>query len=346
MRMFEFGEYMEEEGLKWKTIVTDLIKEWLEITPFPVFAKAIKESVIGQEALEEVLFAIYVYLEKISRGEPSLEPILIAAPSGCGKTETFRAVRDYFKKELSILPCYQADVSAITETGFRGAHVNSILTELFNHNETNGVGIVWLDEFDKKILPSYGGDGTNVNRNVQHEFLTILEGREVTGKKGERMEVTIDTSNTFFIAMGAFDYFRNEKANEANEIGFGADYKEYDHYDYITREDIIEAGGCYELLGRISSIINFHPLSDKDTRKIIDLIRRKEESGLNLSIEIKENSIKELVALNNSKFGCRLIRSAMHDRVMMQYKNMKLKRLNPETYKIVLDRNGDYAEAM
>ncbi len=343
-----FIEYMEKNELNQNRLSRGMkieLEDWLSRTTFSSFDKAIKESVIGQEALADVLFAIYVNMEKIARGEPSLDPIIIAAPSGCGKTETFRAVRDYFKKELPFLPCYQIDVSAFTESGFRGSHAESILTGLLERKETNGVGIVWLDEFDKKMMPSFDSNGININRKVQHEMLTILEGREFTGKQDKSMG-TVDTNNTLFIGLGAFDFYRNEKAAEANEIGFGADYKERNHYDYITREDLIEAGGCYELIGRISTIINYHMLSEKDIRKIINLIRQNEEKSLNLIIDIKENFVKDLVAMNNSKFGCRLIRSAMHDRIMSQYKNMKMKRLSSKKYKIVLDRNGDYVEAM
>ena len=326
----------EEIEVNSEALCRRLINLWQKRTSFKAFVNEIKRLVIGQEVLEDVLLAIYVYLEKIARGISNADTVLLAAPSGCGKTETYRAVKQYFKEKLPFLPCYQVDLSSISQTGFVGSSADSILNNLFQHSDTNGIGIVWMDEFDKKMIPSYEFNGGNVNGLVQYELLTILEGRECTKKS-----VTIDTNNTFFIGLGAFDFFREEKENESNEIGFGSEYKDHDHYDHITREDLIEAGGCYELIGRVSSIFNYHKLDEKDTRKIINLIRQKEGNELNTSVEIKENSMKELVKMNNSKFGCRLIRSAIHDRVMLQYKELKLKQLDPSKHTIVLSSTGD-----
>ncbi len=333
------SECIESEELAAKETgekIRQTICKWLKNTSFVDFRNAIKKSVIGQEELENVLLSIYTYLEKIGRGYSNADAILLAAPSGCGKTETYRAVRSYFKDEIPELPCYQVDLSGITQSGFQGKETDSILRELFYHSNTNGIGLVWLDEIDKKIIPTYESNGGNVNAHVQYELLTMIEGREC-----ESGSNVIDTNNTLFIGLGAFDFFRNDRENEPNEIGFGSERKEVDHYEGISRENLISAGGCYELIGRFSSIYNYRKLTDDDVRRIINLIREKEEEDMDLTVEIDETAVKEFVSMNNSKFGCRLIRSKVHNRIMSQVKIIKCKRLNTKKYKVVLSASGD-----
>ena len=338
-RQLQIKECIEEEELKSMCSGESIraqLATWCRKTTFPDFLEEIRKSVIGQEELEDVALAVYAYIEKMGRGSTHANSILLAAPSGCGKTETYRAMKEYFKHEIPGLPCYQVDVSAITQTGFIGESAESILNELYQHKETNGIGLVWLDEIDKKILPTYEPNGGNVNANVQYELLTIIEGRE-----NQRNSAKIDTNNTMFIGLGAFDYFRKRKSEEINEIGFGSVRKKHEHYDRINRRGMIEAGGSYEFIGRFASIFNYHKLSDHDTEEIIYLMRTKEEESLDIKIEIREDALETFVAMNNSQFGCRLIRSAIHDRVMQQYKVLKMKRLKAERYRIVLSEEGD-----
>lgn len=314
---------------------------WCRKTSFPEFLEEIRKSVIGQEELEDVALAVYAYIEKMGRGAKHADSVILAAPSGCGKTETYRTMKEYFKNEIPGLPCYQVDVSAITQTGFIGESAESILNELYQHKETNGIGLVWLDEIDKKILPAYESNGGNVNANVQYELLTIIEGRE-----NHHNNARIDTNNTMFIGLGAFDYFRKRKSNEKSEIGFGSVQKKQDHYDRISRRGMIEAGGSYEFIGRFASVFNYHKLTDHDTEEIIHLMQTKEEESLNIKIEIRDDALKTFVSMNNSQFGCRLIRSAIHDRVMVQYKDLKMKKLKAEQFRIVLSEEGDCLEKL
>ena len=332
-----------ETTISTETLTRRKIGIWIKKTSFSQFRNAIQQIVVGQENLEMILFNIYVYLERISQGYSNADSILLTAPSGCGKTETYRAVKQYFAKELPCLPCYQVDASQFTETGFKGADPIWIVGGLLEKEETNGIGIVWIDEIDKKILPSFESNGSNVNAKVQHSFLTIMEGSICPPKKDGGSK-SVDTNNTFFIGMGAFDYVRDSKKNASIELGFGADRRETDHYDVITREDLIDAGACYELVGRFSAIYSYHRLAEKDIRRIINMIVAQESAIMEVGVLIEEPFIRTLLKENNSKYGCRLIRSSIRERVLTQYKVIKERRYSKKHYRIVLNGTIDRVE--
>lgn len=68
---------------------------------------------------------------------------------------------------------------------------------------SDGTGIVFLDEFDKKLLPSYSSQGENINAAVQSQLLTMIEGRIIRINRYE-----IDTNKTMFVGLGSFDEYR------------------------------------------------------------------------------------------------------------------------------------------
>ncbi len=353
MIMKTYDELTEEElklvGDEFQISTEELtrrkIKKWLKEHSYLAFRNEIRKSVIGQTALDDVMICIYLYLEKIANGLSKAETILLTSPSGCGKTETYRAVREYLRKELPFLPCYLFDVSSLAETSYRGAHIAQLMEGLFEGKETNGIGIVWLDEFDKKVIPSFESGGSNSNAAVQREMLTVLEGRDVNKySRSEEILATVNTNNTLFIALGSFDHVREERTEESKEMGFGASGEAVEHYDSITRQDLIDGGGIYELIGRITTIFNYVPLDEKSVRKIIELIRNDEENEFNIFVELKESTVKKLLESANTKYGCRLIRSTMHERLLSQYKVILEKRLNRNNVQIVLDEAGDRVE--
>jgi len=332
-----------EETIESEELTRRKINRWLKSTSFVSFRNEIRKSVVGQESLDKVVFSIYYYLERIARGVSNADSILLTAPSGCGKTETYRAIKKYFAMELPCLPCYQVDASQLTETGFKGVDPIFIIGGLIAEAETNGIGIVWVDEIDKKILPSFESHGGNVNAKVQHALLTVMEGSVCPPKK-DMNSITIDTNNTFFIGLGAFDFVRDAKQNAAVEIGFGAKHKEADHYDDITREDLIEAGAIYEFVGRFSSIYSYHRLSEKAVRKIINLIIRQESEMMDIDVQVKEVYVKELVEASNTKYGCRLIRSMLRERMLEQYMSLKEHGYSNKEYRIVIAGKKDRLE--
>lgn len=313
--MMDEDEYTAEqiENLKLS------IKEWLGRVPFTEFRNAIHKDVIGQDNLDLILANVYNYLTNVALGNPVNNNMLMAAPSGCGKTETYRSLRNYFKTEIPELTISQVDVSVITEEGIVGAG-SSILVDELMENGTNGYGIVFMDEFDKKLIPSFA-EGANTSAAVQNQLLTIIEGREVPFiLNGQPTGYYIDTSNTMFIGLGSFNESREQKKNAAkNNLGFGARAQDNDMFDEITREDMIKMGASYEMIGRFPLIVNYHKLSEEAVDKIIDKTLETLRLAYQLPIELDADMRTQLHEFANGVYGCRMLDSSIRDQVIKQY---------------------------
>lgn len=295
------------------------IKEWLGRVPFTEFRNTIHKDVIGQDNLDLILANVYNYLTNVALGNPVNNNMLMAAPSGCGKTETYRSLRNYFKTEIPELTISQVDVSVITEEGIVGAG-SSILVDELMENGTNGYGIVFMDEFDKKLIPSFA-EGANTSAAVQNQLLTIIEGREVPFiLNGQPTGYYIDTSNTMFIGLGSFNESREQKKNaEKNNLGFGARTQDNDMFDEITREDMIKMGASYEMIGRFPLIVNYHKLSEEAVDKIIDKTLETLRLAYQLPIELDADMRTQLHEFANGVYGCRMLDSSIRDQVIKQY---------------------------
>ena len=317
-----------------------IIKMWTERVPFGEFVGAIEARVIGQENVKTVCYNIYHYLELIGAGSKKSLPFILAAPSGCGKSETYRAVRNYFREELRFLVCGYIDASELTEAGFKGNNPETIISPLSDSPNSNGIGIIFLDEMDKKFIPSYSSGGQNVNAAVQHGLLTIIEGRDVPLKSSSK---TVDTNNTLFIAMGAFDYVRNEKDDE-KVISIGRTKDKRDHFDGISREEMLEAGAINELIGRFHTIINYHRLTEESVRKILQLNIAELSDEFGVPIVAAENFYTEMFEVSNGKFGCRTLKNRLRDRVQAMDMEVKFEGRSKNCLIYHLDENGDYVE--
>lgn len=314
------------------------IAAWKESVVFRDFYAYMADRVKGQKELMKVVASVYTYLSCIADGRPTDSNMLLAAPSGCGKTETFRALRDYFKKEIPELPVYQVDMTSITEEGFKGANTKEIVVPLCRCREPEGIGLVFLDEFDKKLVPSYTSGGNNVNAAVQAQILTLLEGRRIQPSQDGP---EIDTTNTMFIGLGSFDVCRMDRSTNTHAFGFGTTEEEKpDHYDEITREEMLALGASNELIGRFSSIVNYYKLSEEIVDEIIDRNVNRIAVSLGCAIEITVDKRDELHEQANGKFGCRLLYNDIHDQVLETYAELLLDGKEPGQYTIVLDANG------
>ena len=181
------------------------------------------------------------------------------------------------------------------------------------------IAIVFMDEFDKICTPSYSSNHGDVHLEVQHNLLTLVEGSVVETKRGY-----VNTDNLLFIGMGSFNQFRKKKENGSKEpIGFGArendKIAESEHAAPITREDMISAGGCYELVGRFSYIVNYDPLDEETILNIIKKSCADISDQFHCDITLGGEAIEELRNCANSKFGCRLIDSQIREVVLKAY---------------------------
>ncbi|MCR5145192.1 MAG: AAA family ATPase [Lachnospiraceae bacterium] len=317
------------------------IREWLDSTAFNSFCQEITKEVIGQEETKKILANIYNFLECIAYGKRHNNNMLLAAPSGCGKTQTYRALKKYFKEQIQGLSISQVDMTSVTEEGFKGKNTSDVVADLFNRPKDNGVGIVFMDEFDKKLIPSFSGKGSDVNAAVQNQILTLIEGRKIR-PYNDKIPVEIDTNNTLFIGLGSFDSCREKKQIVVHHMGFGQENEDgEDHYTEITREDMISLGGSYELIGRFSMIINYHKLDRAAVEKIIDKALAEEIENIECDIELSDTMRQHLFDNSNSKYGCRLLKSIIHDNVMDGYLQLLENDCILKNCKIVIEDNGE-----
>lgn len=312
------------------------IYDWIITDPYREMLSYVQSRVIGQEDIVSVVTNIYTHLRRMigqtlnmrMQTRSGSNNMLLCAPSGCGKTETYRVIKDYFADRIPLLAVHIVDVSSLTPAGFRGSEPSSVVAPLVGYG-SEPIAIVFMDEFDKICTPSYTADHSDMHLEVQHNILTMVEGSRVETACG-----VIDTKNILFIGAGSFDGFRKvRESNEKSEIGFQKDEnKKSDHYAPVTRENIITAGGCYELIGRFSYIVNYHPLDKEIVLSIIDRNRELIANDFGCELILERKALNELCEQAGSKFGCRLLDSLMRDPVLKAYGDA----LQSDTYGDVL----------
>ena len=290
-------------------------RAWLKNVSFAEFKEEIEERVIGQPDLVVVLAQVRNYIEAIGYGRPINHNIIIAAPSGSGKTETYRALRTYFEEYIPLLVVSIVDISQITAAGFRGAEPYEIVRDFFRRRDPNPYGLCFLDELDKKLLPSYSAHGNDTNAETQSNLLTIIEGSTVSDRQGK----CVDTSRIMFVGMGSFDKFRDDQTLEANQIGFGAKEKEKDPFCHITKEDMVKSGALHELIGRFPIVVNYDSLSEDNIRKVIEKIAFSISETFGCDLDIGEKYETYLLEHAASRFGCREIDSLLRESVLREY---------------------------
>lgn len=322
------------EGIKplMKRRAKERIREWLAETGFVKFAEEIEKRIIAQPELKRACYNIYTYLQAIAYDSPIIKcNMLLAGPSGCGKTEFYRAIKDYFSQEgHPHIPVTCVDMTAITTNGFKGGEPSEILKGLLaDSSSINGFGIVFMDEFDKRLIPCWTGSGdkkANVAQEVQNGLLKIVEGADVMLPSHE----IINTERLCFIGMGSFEHFRKHQEKECDEgiriMGFGRNFeientekmqeKMLDLFESVTKEDIVKGGGTIELLARFSHVVNFKPMSGETLGLLIEKIRRDVVQSIPfIDVELMPEMIAYLKTQTNTEYGVRrvdeLIRNAV-----------------------------------
>ncbi len=253
--------------------------------------KFLDQYVIGQDDAKKVLsVAVYNHYKRISskikkQDEVEIEKsnILLVGETGTGKTLLARSIA----KMLNVPFCI-ADATVLTEAGYVGEDVESILTRLLQAADYDVAaaerGVVYIDEIDKIARKS---DNPSITRDVsgegvQQALLKLLEGSTVNvppqgGRKHpEQKMITIDTSNILFICGGAFDGIDKKIARrlETHAIGYrtGKEKQGYDkenYLQYVSPADLKSFGLIPELIGRVPVLTHLDPLDKPTLRSIL-----------------------------------------------------------------------------
>ncbi len=264
--------------------------DWKKL-PKPEGIKAfLDQYVIGQDEAKRYL-SVSVYnhykrlFQKITNDDVEIEKsnIIMVGATGTGKTLLARTIA-----KLLHVPFAIVDATVLTEAGYVGEDIESILTRLLQAADYNVAaaqrGIVFIDEIDKIARK---GDNPSITRDVSGEgvqqgLLKLLEGSIVNvppqgGRKHpEQKMIAVDTKNILFICGGAFDGIEKKIAQRLNTrvVGYSA-CKETAQVDrsnflkYITPTDLKSFGLIPEIIGRLPILTYLNPLDRSALRSIL-----------------------------------------------------------------------------
>lgn len=277
-------DYRHEESKKnSENIDLNSIPKPKEINDF------LNQYVIGQDDAKKYLsVAVYNHYKRLAQGkndDVDIEKsnIIIVGPTGTGKTLLAKTIARFLNVPFTIV-----DATVLTEAGYVGEDIESLLTRLLQVADYNveqaEKGIVFIDEIDKIARK---GDNPSITRDVSGEgvqqgLLKLLEGSVVNvppqgGRKHpDQKMIQVNTKNILFICGGAFDGIERKIAQRLNThvVGFSTDAKKQniqrDNFlQYVSPQDLKSFGLIPEIIGRLPILTHLNPLNRADLRRIL-----------------------------------------------------------------------------
>jgi ATP-dependent Clp protease ATP-binding subunit ClpX len=310
--------------------------------------RALDQYVVGQDNAKQAMsVAVYNHYKRMQAEslvgtledvEIEKSNILLLGPTGTGKTLLAQTLARILDVPLTI-----ADATTLTEAGYVGDDVESVLSQLLQNSEFDAEraerGIVYIDEIDKICRKS---DSPNITRDVSGEgvqqgLLKMLEGT-VAGvpprggrKHPEQPLVNINTKNILFICGGAFDGLEKIIARRlrTSTIGFNAEEQTHVEADvalfqHVEPEDLLRYGFIPEFIGRLPIITSLEPLSDEAMMDILispknALIKQYQKLFLmeGIELEFRMDALQYIVEkAQKRKTGARGLRSIMEEAML------------------------------
>ena len=310
--------------------------------------RALDQYVVGQdEAKQSLSVAVYNHYKRMQAAslvgtfedvEIEKSNILLLGPTGTGKTLLAQTLARILDVPLTI-----ADATTLTEAGYVGDDVESVLSQLLQNSEFDVEraerGIVYIDEIDKICRKS---DSPSITRDVSGEgvqqgLLKMLEGT-VAGvpprggrKHPEQPLVNVNTKNILFICGGAFDGLERIIARRlrTSTIGFSAEEQTHVEEDvalfrHVEPDDLLRYGFIPEFIGRVPIITSLEPLSDEAMMDILvspknALVKQYQKLFLmeGIELEFRMDALQRIVEkAKKRKTGARGLRSIMEEAML------------------------------